>query len=94
MTFFTRSIQPLRACASRMWLYVGPSNTTRELAEELAESELRAWVRHVFGEGTMVNLGNSLTLLHQGVPSTRVRIFAMFFDLVILTAESLTQFHI
>jgi hypothetical protein len=52
------------------------------MVEELAESEVRARVRRVSREGTMVNLGNSTTPFHQGVPSTQVRVFVMLTGLV------------
>jgi hypothetical protein len=74
-----------------MWLYTGPSDLTHDLAEELAKLEVRAWVMHVFGEGALVNLGNRLTPLHQGVPSTQVRIFGVLSDLLILLVEPLTR---
>jgi hypothetical protein len=38
----------------------------------------------------MVNLGNHLTLLCQGVLSTQVRTSAALFDLIILLVKSLT----
>jgi hypothetical protein len=74
-----------------MWRYVGPSDPTYKLAEELAKLEVRAWVMHVLREGTLVNLGNRLTPLHQGVPSTQVRIFGVLLDLLILLVEPLTR---
>jgi hypothetical protein len=77
-TFFTWRNRPLRACAHGIWLYAGPSDLTRESAEELTKSEVEAQVKRVLGEGTLVNLGNSPTLLHQGVPSTRIRVSATF----------------
>jgi hypothetical protein len=39
-TFFNRRIQPLRAIAHEMRLYIGPINTTRESTEDLTEVEV------------------------------------------------------
>jgi hypothetical protein len=68
----------LKVCAHRLWLYVRPSDPTCESDEEMAESEVEARVTRVSGKGIMVNLGNSQTLLHQGIPSTRVWVFTVF----------------
>jgi hypothetical protein len=63
-----------------------------KLAEELAESEVRARVRHVSGESAVVILGNCLTTPCQGVPLTRVRMVPTLSNLSVLLAELLIQF--
>jgi hypothetical protein len=39
-TFFNRRIQPLRAIAHEMRLYIGPIDTTRESTKDLIEVEV------------------------------------------------------
>jgi hypothetical protein len=76
-----------------LWLHDGQFDMMCESPEELAKSEVETRARRVSRKGIMVTLGNSLTLLHQGVPSTRVRVFTTFFDLFTLWAACSTRFH-
>jgi hypothetical protein len=47
-----------------MWLYNESSDLTRKSVGELAELEVRAWIKHVLEESASVDLGNRLTPLH------------------------------
>ena len=71
-TFYARRIQPLRSRVHGMWRYAGPSDSTRESADELAESEVNARVRSVLEEKALVDLGPQPTPLSADRPSTRV----------------------
>jgi hypothetical protein len=54
-----------------MWLYVGPTEPTRESTHELVESEVEAWVKHVLEQqSALINLGGHLTPLCRGISLT------------------------
>ena len=55
-----------------MWRYTGPSDSTRESKEELAESEVNARIRSVLEEKALVDLGPQPLPLDINRPSTRV----------------------
>jgi hypothetical protein len=64
----------------------------RQSAKELAQLEVRAWVRHILGEGMTVNLDNHMTRLCQVVTSTYARPLPCFSELTVWLANFLTRF--
>jgi hypothetical protein len=73
-TIFDRCIQPFQVWAHKMWRYSEPTNPTRELAKELADEEVDAWIKSILELGVMADVIRRPAPLHQGSPFVWVSI--------------------
>jgi hypothetical protein len=96
-TFFGRHIEPLWVRAHGMWLYTGLTQPTRESAGEQTNAKFDDQIKSILEVGAMDDISPHLTLLHQGVPSTKVSTASwpalmVLTDLVFLPANRLICF--
>jgi hypothetical protein len=78
-TFFSHRFQPLRQRATKMWLYPGPSCPDCPFFKELSNAEINTWIHRVLAYEADLNPRASPAPLREGVNSTMVSPFRIFF---------------